>query len=275
MKKSWLNKLPFAEDLPFVSVDTDQDEQSDGGGGDSDNDAIDPVETDEDDQELGTEGQKALKRERRTRKERERELAQLKEQLKAVAEINPELYKQTQQRADELQRALTEKERETAEATKRIREKADLEVRTARQAAEAAKRERTDLLTRSKAQEIFRLNKGLEEVDSELGLTSFEAYWRVHGQHHFRWDDKINDLVVIDRDGDPITEDGRPVDPVKWLDSVADKSPVVAQYFKSKAGEGSGGIQGARNVRTVTTKSVEDLKKIRPSDLLDMHYSGR
>jgi hypothetical protein len=272
MKKSWLNKLPFAEDLPFFSVDTDQDEQPSGGGGGDPDDITDATE---DDSELGEAGTAALRKERQTRKERERELAQLKEQLKAVAEINPELYKQTQQRADELQRALTEKERETAEATKRIREKADLEVRTARQAAEAAKRERTDLLTRSKAQEIFRLNKGLEEVDSELGLTSFEAYWRVHGQHHFRWDDKINDLVVIDRDGDPITEDGKPVDPVKWLDSVADKSTVVAQYFKSKAGEGSGGIQGARNVRTVTTKSVEDLKKIRPSDLLDMHYSGR
>ena len=209
------------------------------------------------------------------RKERERELSQLKAQLEAVAEINPDLYKQTLERAEELKRTLDQKERETAEATRRIREKADSEVRAARQAAEAAERARIDLLTKNAAQQIFRLNKGLDEVDAVLGQTSFDAWWSLHGSHHLKWDSKSNGVVVVDADGDPVTEDGNPVDPVKWLDEIADKSPMVAQYFQSKAGEGSGGIQGARNVRTVQVKSLEELKKARPSDLLDQHYGGR
>jgi hypothetical protein len=85
----------------------------------------------------------------------------------------------------------------------------------------------------------------------------------------------LNNVVVVDKDGDPITEDGKPVDPVKWLDEVADKSPMVAQYFKSKSGEGSGGLQGARNVRTVTSRSREDLAKLSPDRLLEEHYGNK
>jgi hypothetical protein len=182
------------------------------------------------------------------------------------------LYKQTLEQAAKLKEDLDQKERETAEATRRVREKADSEVRAARQAADLAERARIDLLTQTRAQSIFRLNKGLDEVDPVLGITSFDAWWQVHGKNHLRWDDKANNLVVVDRDGDPITEDGKPVDPVKWLDEIADKSPTVAQYFQSKSGEGSGGISGARNVRTVQTMSLEHLRKANPSDLLDAHY---
>ena len=269
MKFSWHHKLPLAEDLPFSLVsDTPDNEQPDGGG----NEAAADDSMNLDDESLGDNGKEALRRERQARKQNERELAQLKEQLKQVANINPDLYKQTLEQAAKLKEDLDQKERETAEATRRVREKADSEVRAARQAADLAERARIDLLTQTRAQSIFRLNKGLDEVDPVLGITSFDAWWQVHGKNHLRWDDKANNLVVVDRDGDPITEDGKPVDPVKWLDEIADKSPTVAQYFQSKSGEGSGGISGARNVRTVQTMSLEHLRKANPSDLLDAHY---
>jgi hypothetical protein len=274
MKKIWLNKLPFASDFPILTVD-DAPESDQVGGGSADDSIGELDHSDDDSEPLGEEGRKALTRERQARKERERELSQLREQLKAVAEINPDLYKQTLARAEELKRTLEEKERETTEATRRIREKADSEVRAARQAADAAERARIDLLTKTAGQQIFRLNKGLDEVDEVLGQTSFDGWWRLHGSQHLRWDNKLNNVVVVDKDGDPITEDGKPVDPVKWLDEVADKSPMVAQYFKSKSGEGSGGLQGARNVRTVTSRSKEDLAKLSPDRLLEEHYGNK
>jgi flagellar biosynthesis GTPase FlhF len=274
MKFSWQHRLPFAEDLPNPWIDdAPASEQPDGGGGNTEA----PIDesSDLDDESLGDSGKEALRRERQARKQHERELAQLKEQLKQVANINPELYKQTLAQAAKLKEDLDRQERETAEATKRIREKADSEVRAARQTAEIAERARIDLLTQTKAQAIFRLNKGLDEVDPVLGTTSFDAWWDVHGKKHLKWDNKTNDLVVVDRDGDPITEDGKPVDPAKWLDDIADKSPIVAQYFQSKSGEGSGGIAGARNIRTVQTRSLDELRKANPNDLLDQHYGMR
>lgn len=257
--------------MPFFAVDTNPEgDQSDSSGGsDSTHDDMDPGE-----ESLGDGGVEALRKERQARKQSEREAAQLKQQLNALAEVNPELYKETLKRAEELKHKLDEKERETAEATKRIREKADFDIRAARQAAEAAERARIDLLTQTEAQAIFRLNKGLDDVDPLLRMSSFDAWWNVHGKNHFKWDDKAKKLVVVDRDGDPITEDGQPVDPVKWLDEVADKSPIVAQYFQSKAGEGSGGISGARNVRAVQTRSVEERRKASPTALLDEHYAS-
>jgi hypothetical protein len=274
MKRSWLAKLPFAEDFPLFTVDNDLNDSAEGGAPVDDLESQDLDHSDEV-EPLGEEGKKALAKERQARKERERELSQLREQLKAVAEINPDLYKQTLERAEELKRTLDQKERETAEATRRIREKADSEVRAARQAAEAAERARIDLLTKTAGQQIFRLNNGLDEVDKVLGQTSFDAWWNLHGSKHLRWDNKSNGVVVVDGDGDPITEDGKPVDPVKWLDEIADKSPMVAQYFRSKSGEGSGGIQGARNVRTVQTRSLDDLKKLNPDMLLSEHYGTK
>lgn len=248
----------------LLSIDPDPAGESDGGGGDA------PA----DDEELGQVGLKTLREEREQRKALERKLAQLEAQLTTVKDLNPETFREAQRKADELQRQLLEREQLTAAERQRVEAKAQEQIRKANQQAETEKAKRIDLQVRTLARGIFSAAEGRDGADTS-GLSFFDAWMEFQGRRHLRVDEATGKLYVVDGDGDRMkTAEGQDIDPVAWLNSAADNSPVVGTFFKPKGGEGSGGLVGARGVRGTQTRSVEQARQLKGSALLSQHYGS-
>lgn len=259
-----LADLLGSEQFPWLlSIDPDLSDPSDDGGGEDDLPEDHPNDF-----------KGALKNERAMNKALRAELAQFKAQLDSVKDINPETYKESQRRLEELQRQLLEREQLTEAERKRIETKAQEQVRKATTVAEAEKNRRIELEIETLARGVFSAADGRDGADAS-GMTFFKAWMKFHGRDHLKKDETTGKLYVVDDDGDRVkTSEGQDVDPVTWLNQQADNSPVVGTFFKPKGGEGSGGFVGARGVRGTQTRSVDDMRKASPSMLLEEHYSG-
>ena len=268
MNTTWMDQLFGAGRdwlRPWPSVDPDPAGDGAGGG--------DP-EADPDDPSLGEAGQKALRAEREQRKALERKMAALEAQLSTVKDLSPEAYRQAQEKAIELERRLAEREQLTAAERQRIEAKTAEQVRAAKKAAEEEKAKRIDLQVRTLARGIFSAADGRDGADAS-GLTFFDAWMEFQGRRHLRVDEATGKLYVIDGDGDRVkTAEGQDVDPVAWLNQQADSSPVVGTFFRAKGGEGGGGLVGARGVRGVQSRSVDEARKTSGSAFLSAHYGS-
>lgn len=253
--KSW-------NQFSFVEPDPTDDLEDGGGGGGSDDD-------------LGENGAKALRNEREQRKALEREMARLKQQLDAVKDLNPNTYKEAQEKASKLERELQEKDQLTAAERQRLEAKHQQAVQQAKSAAEQEKAKRVALEIKTAVRSFFAAAEGRDGADPN-GLSFFDAYMDVHGRHHFRLDEATGKTFVVDNDGDRIKkEDGSDVNPIEWLNNQADNSLVIGTFFKPKGGVGSGGLVGARGVRAQQTLSAKDLEAITPGKLIDDHYASQ
>lgn len=227
------------------------------------------------DEELGQNGKKTLRTEREKRKALEREMARLKQQLDAVKDLNPNTYKEAQEKASKLEKELQEKDQLTAAERQRLEAKHQQAVQQAKSAAEQERAKRIALEIKTAVRSFFAAAEGRDGADAN-GLSFFDAYMNVHGKNHFRLDETTGKTFVVDNDGDRIKkEDGSDVNPIEWLNNQADNSLVIGTFFKPKNGVGSGGLVGARGVRAQQTLSAKDLETISPSKLIDDHYSQR
>lgn len=254
---------------PWPTVEPDPAGTGDGGGTGSTGDELDP-----DDPSLGEAGQKALRQERETRKALERRLAQMETQLSTVKDLSPDAYRQAQEKAIELERRLAEREQLTAAERQRIESKAQEAVRKATSTAEAERARRIALEVKTMARGVFSAAEGRDGADAS-GLSFFDAWMEFQGRRHFRVDEATGKLYVVDADGDRVkSAEGADMDPVAWLNQQADNSAVVGSFFKAKGGEGSGGFVGARGVRGVQGRSVDDARKTSGSAFLSEHYGN-
>lgn len=257
MADEWLR--PWA-----MAVDTSPEGEGEGGGGSSD-------EIDPEDPSLGEAGQKALREERALRKSQAAELAQLKaqmEQMKGL--VSPETFAQAQAQAAALQQQLAEQQQVSAAERKRLEAKANERVTRAEQLAQKEKADRIALQVKTAAQSLFIAAEGKDGGDGS-GLTYFDAWFDFHGKRHLRVDPDTGKAFVVDADGDPIKEGEQNVDPAKWLNEQADNSSVVGTFFKPKGGVGSGGLVGARGVRSTQGLTPEQVRSLSPSQKMAMH----
>lgn len=263
MNRRLADLLGFEQFPWLLSIDPEPSDFSDDGGGEDDSTEDHPNDF-----------KGALKNERAMNKALRAELAQFKAQLDSVKDINPETYKESQRKAEELQRQLLEREQLTEVERKRIETKAQEQVRKANEQAQTEKAKRIDLQVRTLARSVFSAAEGRDGADNS-GLSFFDAWMEFQGRRHLRVDETTGKLYVLDSDGDRIkTAEGQDIDPVAWLNQQADNSPVVGTFFKPKGGEGSGGFVGARGVRGTQIRSVDDMRKATPSMLLEEHYAS-
>lgn len=247
----------------LTAVEPDPSDEEDGGG------TADAMGDDP----LGEAGEKALRTERVRRKQLERQLANLETQLSTVKDLNPDAYKAAQERAAELERQLREREQLTAAERQRLENKAAEQVRKATDTAQREKEKRIALEIKTAARGIFSAADGRDGADNS-GLSFFDAWMEFQGKRHLRIDEATGKLFVVDADGDRIKTDSGDIDPVAWLNAQADNSPVIGTFFKPKGGEGSGGLVGARGVRSNKVRSVEEARAVSGSSYLSEHYGS-
>lgn len=256
--KSFWPKQSFDAFSPFHTVDPDPlTDDLEGGGG--------SVETEE---KLGATGYKALTEERERAKALERELGKARQQLEQVKDLNPEAYKQAQDKAAELERKLQEREQLTEAERRRIETKAQQQIQKATTEAQQEKERRVALEIRTAVQTFYSAAEGKDGADSS-GLSFFDAYMDFHGRKHFRLDETTGKVFPVDAEGDRID-----ADPIEWLNEQADNSQVIGAFFKPKGGVGSGGLIGARGVRETQGRSVDELSRMSPGKLLEAHYGS-
>ena len=263
MKTTWFDQLLGATDewlRPWASVDSDPAGDGEGGGGDDDEGAP-----------LGANGEKALKEERILRKTQQKELEELRaqmEQMKGL--VDPKVYAQAQEQAAALRRQLDEKERLSGEERQRLEAKANQRVTAAEARAQKAEGERTALQVKTAAQRLFIAAEGRDGGDG-TGRTYFDAWFAFHGKEHIRTDQATGREYIVDSDGDPVKDGEQNIDPIKWLNEQADKSAVIGNFFKPKGGSGGGGLQGARGVRSAQGLTPEQVRKLTPSQKMELH----
>jgi hypothetical protein len=267
MKTTWFDQLLGAADEwlhPWASVDPDPAGEAEAGGGGAD-------EVDADDPSLGEAGKKALQEERALRKAHAAELAQLRAKLDSLKGlVSPEVYAQAQAAAAAAQQQMAEQKQSIEAERQRLEAKANQKVTAAEARAQKAESERVALLVKTAAQNLFMATDGRDGGDGS-GQTYFDAWFAFHGSRHIKVDPATGKAFVVDSDGDPVKDGEQNIDPVKWLNQQADGSPVVGTFFKPKGGSGSGGLVGARGVRSAQGLTPEQVKKLSPTQKMELH----
>ena len=264
MNTNWFDQLLGAADewqQPWASVEPDPAGDGEGGGGDEGGDGA----------PLGPIGEKTLHDERALRKSLAKELEDLRaqmEQMKGL--VDPKVYAQAQAQAQALRQQLDEKERLSAEERQRLEDKANERVSKAEARATKAENDRIALQVKTAAQGLFLATEGRDGGDGS-GLTYFDAWFAFHGSRHIRVDPATGKHFIVDSDGDPVKDGEQNIDPVKWLNEQADKSPVIGNFFKAKGGSGGGGLQGARGVRSAQGLTPEQIKNTTAGEKMALH----
>lgn len=216
---------------------------------------------DEDDEQLGEGGRKALVEERRLRRQLERRLQALD------GMVSPEVLRQAQERADAAERELQQRAQQVELDRQRLESKYAPLLATEKAAREAAEKTAKETRINFLAKEFFGAAGGSDAVDEE-GISAFSLFMKAKGQHFaLEGEDKV---YVVDAQGDPVLDkDGNYVDPKTWIEQVADKSPALAGLFKPRQGEG-GGTRSSNGTRS--TRGV-DVHKLSQSELMDLAWS--
>jgi hypothetical protein len=194
---------------------------------------------------------------------------QLEGQLKQVGQVNPELLREAQAKAEaaEQQRQIIEQQTAArlAEQERKYQEQLARVTGDLQAAKTAAERE----ALRIKTEREFLANKGLAEASSIDGRTPFDYLWQLYG-NQFAEDAK--GLHLVDADGSPRLdpETGKRVTPGEFFAKLR-KDPVHGVHFQPEYGSGSGS-RGGRDGRLNTT---EDLSKVPNSQLFRDNFGSR
>lgn len=159
-------------------------------------------------------------------------------QLKQVGQVNPELLREAQAKAEaaEQQRQLAE-----AQANAQVR---DLQRKHEEQLArvtsdlQAAKTAAEREALRIKTEREFLAAKGLVEASSIDGRTPFDYLWQLYGG---QFAEDAKGLYLLDPDGTPKldAETGKRVTPGEFFAKLR-KDPVHGVHFQPEYGSGSG-----------------------------------
>jgi hypothetical protein len=238
---------------PTITQDGDGDGDAGGGGGSpaDDNDS-------DDDEVLGKEGKKTLTKLRDQLKAAER-------RLKQVEGLDPKVFKQATDKAEQLERELREREALTAAERMRLEKKANDQVSEAKQEAERERQARVKLETRTAAQGFFEKAKGKAGAD-EKGRTYFDAFMSFVGQDHLRLEGK--ELFVVDEQGDyiPAPDGSGRMTPDAWMTQLANTSEVIGSFFQPAMGSGSG-MPSSRGASGRNLPALKDLTSGQRRDL--------
>lgn len=224
-------------------------------------------------EQLGETGMRALTAERERNKAMERELATMRQQMKALeGRVDPDTYAEARRQAEEAQQKLLEQEqlvaraRSEAEATYGPQLKAAADGRQSAEAALQAYRHRVA------AERLFHSEtvKGRPGADDD-GTAFFDLFYGQRAGNYAL--DEHGRIYVIDRDGKPVLDanSGERVDPAKWTREQAAKSSVLGVLFEPEQGKG-GGFNGSRMQGGIT--QGQDLMTASPNRLMSQAFSG-
>jgi hypothetical protein len=239
-------------------TDEDPNDPPAGGGATATTD-----DDDDDDEALGEAGKKTLTKLRD-------ELKAANRRLKQVEGLDPRIFKQATEKAEQLERELREREALTAADRMRLEKKANDQVAEAKQEAERERQARIRLQTRTLAQNAFTLAKGRSGADDD-GRSFLDGFMALVGEKHLRIDDN-GDLFVVDGQNDPIpSPDGKGrISPDAWMKQLADKSPVIGTFFEPAMGSGS----GMPSSRGASGRNLPALKDLTPGQRRDLAWNS-
>jgi hypothetical protein len=206
---------------------------------------------------------RALRAERESRKQFEKELAEQKRALEKFKEINPDEYRRLQEEA-----AIAERERQAAEErTALLEEKYGAQARQAKQEAEQHQRQLLEFRKRYALEKVFIAAEG--RPDAQDGVSFFDMMADRIGSE-FRLESN-GTVTVIDRDGNPVmdSDTGRRVDPVDYIAGYK-KHPIYGTFFRGSKGSGSGLGLGASGLDGVT---ADDLLSKSSDEMFEAAFS--
>lgn len=197
---------------------------------------------------------KALKAERESRKQYEKELREKAAQLEKFAQINPEEYRRLQEEA-----AIAERERLAAEErTSLLEEKYGAQAAEANKKAEAYQTELKEFRKRYALEKVFFAAGG--RTDSDGGVSFFDLLADRLG-NHFRLEPS-GAITVIDGNGDPVlaADTGKRITPEDYL-STFKEHPIYGTFFKGTRGSGAGLGLGGTDARGLTAEDLDNLSR--------------
>lgn len=205
---------------------------------------------------------KALKAERESRKQYEKELREKSAQLEKFAEINPSEYRRLQEEA-----AIAERERlQAEERTALLEERYGAQAAEANKKAEAYQNELKEFRKRYALEKVFFAAGG--RTDSADGVSFFDMLADRLGSS-FRLEPN-GSVTVVDSDGAPImdSDTGKRIAPEEYL-SRFKTHPIYGTFFRGAKGSGAGLGLGGTDVNGVTS---EDLAGLSPDELFEKAF---
>ena len=194
----------------------------------------------------------ALKKERSTRKELERQVKEVQSQLERFAGKDPDEWDKIQAEAAETARQRLEMN----EQRQLIEEKYGAQAAQAAKEAEAAKLALSEYQKKYALEKIFHSAGG--RTDSADGISFFDMMAQQIGGNFRQEPD--GSLTVVDTQGDPVldTESGKRVSPEDYL-ATFKVHPIYGTFFKGAKGSGSGIGYGGTDANGVVTDDWSSL----------------
>ena len=195
---------------------------------------------------------KALKAERETRKQYERDLKETKGQLEKFAEINPDEYTRLQKEAAEA----AQLQANFGEQRELIEQKYSRQASEAAAEAERAKGELANYRKRYALEKVFTSAGG--RTDSADGVSFFDMLADQIGGN-FR-QEADGSLTVVDAQGDPVLdkESGKRIGAEEYIASYK-VHPIYGTFFKGAKGGGAGIGYGGTDANGVVTEDLHGL----------------
>jgi hypothetical protein len=206
---------------------------------------------------------KALKAERETRKNYEKEAKERAAQLERFANINPDEYAKLQ---EEVARA-AQLQAQYGEAKEAIELKYSKQAEEAAARAEAAERRMQEYQKRYALEKVFFAAGG--RTDAADGVSFFDMLADQLGGRFRQESD--GSLTVVDLQGDPVLdkESGKRISPEEFVSSFK-HHPIYGTFFKGTKGSGAGLGYGGTDVNGMPT---EDLDSLDPDQLFQRAFS--
>jgi hypothetical protein len=205
---------------------------------------------------------KALKAERESRKQYEKELRDKAAQLEKFAEINPQEYRRLQEEA-----AIAERERLAAEErTSLLEEKYGAQAAEANKKAEVYQVQLQEFRKRYALEKVFFAAGG--RTDAADGVSFFDMLADRLGSN-FRLEPN-GTVTVVDSNGDPIldADTGKRIAPEEYLSGFKSHA-IYGTFFRSAKGSGSGLGLGGTDASGLTS---QDLSELSPNDLFEVAF---
>jgi len=206
---------------------------------------------------------KALKAERETRKNYEKEAKERAAQLERFANINPDEYAKLQ---EEVARA-AQLQAQYGEAKEAIELKYSKQAEEAATRAEAAERRMQEFQKRYALEKVFFAAGG--RTDAADGVSFFDMLADQLGGRFRQESD--GSLTVVDLQGDPVLdkESGKRISPEEFVSSFK-HHPIYGAFFKGTKGSGAGLGYGGTDANGMPT---EDLDSLDPDQLFQRAFS--
>jgi hypothetical protein len=206
---------------------------------------------------------KALKAERETRKQFERELKEQRELLKRFEGVNPDEWTAAQAELAEAK----QREARYSEARDAIEAKYSQQASEAAKEAAAAREALAEYQKRYALEKVFYAAGG--RTDAADGVSFFDMLANQIGAS-FR-QEADGSLTVVDSAGDPVLdkESGKRISPDDFISSYK-VHPIYGTFFKGAKGAGAGIGMGGTDANGIP---VEDLRSLNTTELFKRAFS--